>query len=81
MKAEHVVQVAPCSRVGEEQHEDPLVQHPHLLPHSATAEADLAEEESTNMEGQGKAAMHTRLAQLQSKYDQQYQVRNLAQNL
>ena len=67
--------------MGEEQHEVPLVHHPHLPPHSATAEADMAEEESLDMEGQDKAVMHTRLAQLQSKYHQQYQVRHLAQNL
>ena len=65
--------------MGEEQGGDPLAHHPHLPPHSATAEADMAEEESMDLEGQDKAAVHTRLVQLQSKYDQQYQVRSAAE--
>ena len=72
MKAEHLLQVAPCSHIGEEQHEDPLVHH--LPPHSAIAEANMAEDEALDMEGEDKAAMHTRLVQLQSMYDQQRQV-------
>ena len=65
--------------MGEEQREDPLVHHAHMPPHSATAEADMAVKDS--VEGQDNAAMHTRLVQLQSMYDQQYQVRHLAHNL
>ena len=53
--------------MAEEQDQDHLLYHPHLRPHSPIAEAE--EEESP--EGQDKAAMHTRLAQLQSQCNQQ----------
>ena len=58
--------------MGEEQGQDHLLHHPHLRPQWPIAEAV-----EDSVEGEDKAAMHTRLAQLQSMYDQQYQVRNV----
>lgn len=60
--------------MGEEQGEGPSLHHSHLQSHSLIGEGDVAGGDEVH--GQEMLTMRIRLAELQSKYAQQQQVRN-----
>ena len=79
MNAEQLLQVVTWHSMGEqmsgEQGEGSPTHHPHMPPHGVIAEGEVVEGEVRD--GQDMVAMGTRLAELQSKCEQQHQVKTL----
>ena len=79
MNPELLLQAAPWHRMGQqmsgEPGEGPPMHHPHMPTHGVIAEGELVEVEVKD--GQDMVTMGTRLAELQSKCEQQHQVKTL----